>query len=118
VPHRVTPVARYLFTPRVAQDHLPLFDESDRIAARSLVEYGLRNRLYWLTNRFGEPGYVELDVMQHYSFRSRQEQALSPFLLFRCIVTRPQGEASIPSNSSIFPSLPVDRSRPAAVQAT
>jgi len=44
--HTVEPFVSYAYTPEVSQSGVPLFDERDRINARSLVIYGFTSRLY------------------------------------------------------------------------
>ncbi|MFI5352592.1 MAG: LPS-assembly protein LptD [Candidatus Binatales bacterium] len=44
--HTIEPVATYSFVPKVAQGSLPLYDETDRVNARSLVSYGVVSRFF------------------------------------------------------------------------
>jgi lipopolysaccharide assembly outer membrane protein LptD (OstA) len=42
----IEPFTNYAYVPRINQGSLPLFDETDRINARSLITYGVTTRLY------------------------------------------------------------------------
>ena len=44
--HTIEPFATYSYVPQVNQSDLPLFDETDRMEARSLISYGFTTRLY------------------------------------------------------------------------
>jgi hypothetical protein len=44
--HTIEPMVDYSYVPRVEQRELPVFDEVDRVNARSLVTYGLVSRLF------------------------------------------------------------------------
>ncbi len=44
--HTVEPFVDYDYVPDISQSAVPLFDERDRINARSLVDYGFTSRLY------------------------------------------------------------------------
>lgn len=44
--HTIEPFATYSYVPQVDQSDLPLFDETDRMEARSLISYGFTTRLY------------------------------------------------------------------------
>ncbi len=78
--HRITPQARYRFTP--GSDVAPFsFDELDQIEPRNLIEYGLANQLYWWrSNSLRSSGVAELGLYQHYSLRETTEPRLSPIL--------------------------------------
>jgi len=44
--HTIEPFVSYTYVPEISQSAVPLFDERDRINARSLVVYGFTSRLY------------------------------------------------------------------------
>src|SRR5262249_44928114 len=44
--HTIEPFVTYTYVPEISQSAVPLFDERDRINARSLVVYGFTSRLY------------------------------------------------------------------------
>ena len=51
----IEPFVNYAYVPRIYQGNLPLFDELDRINARSLITYGLTTRLYAKIHDSGPP---------------------------------------------------------------
>lgn len=75
--HTVQPKLEYLYVPNVAQSDLPVFDGIDRISQRSLMTYGIVNRLLARSAPGTEPqgGDVrelgELSVSQSYDFERR-----------------------------------------------
>jgi lipopolysaccharide assembly outer membrane protein LptD (OstA) len=44
--HTIEPFVNYYYVPDISQSAVPLFDERDRINARSLIVYGFTSRLY------------------------------------------------------------------------
>jgi hypothetical protein len=48
--HTVEPFVNYEYVPDISQGGVPLFDERDRINARSLIVYGFTSRLYGKMN--------------------------------------------------------------------
>ena len=44
--HTIEPFVTYAYTPEVSQSRVPLFDERDRVNARSLIIYGVTSRLF------------------------------------------------------------------------
>ena len=48
--HTVEPFVNYDYVPDISQSGVPLFDERDRINARSLIVYGFTSRLYGKMN--------------------------------------------------------------------
>ena len=44
--HTIEPFVNYDYVPAISQSSVPLFDERDRINARSLIVYGFTSRLY------------------------------------------------------------------------
>jgi len=46
----IEPFVMYNYTPPISQSSMPLFDERDRINARSMIVYGFTTRLYARTN--------------------------------------------------------------------
>jgi LPS-assembly protein len=70
--HQIEPEVSYTYIPRVDQDDLPFFDESDRIDYTNAVTYGLTNTLSGRVRRDrGRHSYRELlrlTVFQRYSF--------------------------------------------------
>jgi LPS-assembly protein len=44
--HTIEPFVTYSYVPNLAQSSLPLFDEIDRIEARSLITYGATSRIF------------------------------------------------------------------------
>lgn len=46
IKHTIEPFATYSYVPEVKQSQLPLFDQVDRIEARSLISYGFTSRIY------------------------------------------------------------------------
>jgi LPS-assembly protein len=69
--HTIEPQAGYLYSPRVDQEDLPLFDEADRIPYTSQIVYGITQRLVGKPLREGvESGpyeYAKLKIFQSYS---------------------------------------------------
>ncbi len=53
--HTIEPFVTYNYVPEVSQSGVPLFDERDRINARSLVVYGFTSRLYAKVNSSTPP---------------------------------------------------------------
>lgn len=56
IKHSIEPEIRYSFVPDVDQDDLPIFDPFDRVRERSLITFGVRNRIY---GRFLPRGEVD-----------------------------------------------------------
>lgn len=52
IKHTIEPFAQYQYTPEISQSSMPLFDERDRINARSLLIYGFTSRVF---ARMNEP---------------------------------------------------------------
>ena len=46
IKHTIEPFATYSYVPENKQGQLPLFDQVDRIEARSLISYGFTSRIY------------------------------------------------------------------------
>ncbi|HVC44412.1 MAG TPA: LPS assembly protein LptD [Candidatus Binataceae bacterium] len=46
IKHTIEPFVTYAYVPNVNQNDLPLFDQTDRMDARSLVTYGFTSRIY------------------------------------------------------------------------
>jgi LPS-assembly protein len=75
--HTIEPRLEYLFVPNVSQSDLPVFDGIDRISHRSLMTYGVVNRLLARRAQGDEKpeGDVrelgELSVSQSYDFQRR-----------------------------------------------
>ena len=46
IKNTIEPFATYTYVPQVDQSDLPLYDETDRMEARSLVTYGFTSRLF------------------------------------------------------------------------
>ena len=44
--HTIEPFVNYNYVPEISQSGVPLFDERDRVNARSLIVYGFTSRLY------------------------------------------------------------------------
>ena len=44
--HTIEPFATYTYVPQVNQNDLPLYDETDRMEARSLFTYGFTSRIF------------------------------------------------------------------------
>ena len=69
--HTIEPQVGYLYSPRVDQDDLPLFDEVDRIPYTSQIVYGITQRLVGKPLKEGvESGpyeYAKLKIFQSYS---------------------------------------------------
>jgi LPS-assembly protein len=69
--HTIEPQVGYLYSPRVGQEDLPLFDEVDRIPYASQIVYGITQRLVGKPLREGvESGpyeYAKLKIFQSYS---------------------------------------------------
>jgi LPS transport system D/LptD protein len=46
IKHTIEPFVTYSYVPQIDQNDLPLFDETDRMEARSLIGYGFTSRVY------------------------------------------------------------------------
>ncbi len=69
--HQIEPEISYTYIPRVDQNDLPVFDESDRIDYTNAITYGLTNTLSGRIRQGGGHTYRELlrfTVSQSYSF--------------------------------------------------
>jgi LPS-assembly protein len=90
--HRVSPQARYLLIPDIAQDPGFVVDEIDLIGPRNLVEYGLVNQVFWID---GGPrsrsGFAEFGVFQHYAFQFRETEPQLSAVLARLRFQFPNG---------------------------
>jgi LPS-assembly protein len=68
--HRIEPVIRYTYIPRVDQDDLPFFDETDQIPYTSQITYGLNNFIDGrMTNSAGSEirRILQMELSQSYS---------------------------------------------------
>ncbi|MGQ9645854.1 MAG: LPS-assembly protein LptD [Thermodesulfobacteriota bacterium] len=69
--HTVEPHIGYLYSPRITQDDLPIFDEVDRLSYTNQITYGIVQRLVgkWVQEgRETAPyEYARLDLLQSYS---------------------------------------------------
>jgi LPS-assembly protein len=76
--HTVEPKISYLYSPRVTQDDLPVFDEVDRLPYTNEVTYGIIQRL--VGKRVKEEKetapheYARLDIFQSYSLGDPYER--------------------------------------------
>jgi LPS-assembly protein len=78
--HTIRPYVNYRYIPDVDQEDLPQFDETDRIADRNLITYGLDNwfRVFGSRNNADfERNYGFIKIKQGYDFRS--EESDTPF---------------------------------------
>jgi lipopolysaccharide assembly outer membrane protein LptD (OstA) len=55
IKNTIEPFANYAYVPRIFQGNRPLFDEFDRLNARSLITYGVTTRLYGKFNDEAQP---------------------------------------------------------------
>jgi len=69
--HTIEPTVGYSYSPRVRQNHLPLFDEVDRIPYTHQISYGITQRLVGKPQKEGIGSgpyeYGKLNVFQSYS---------------------------------------------------
>jgi len=73
--HMVRPEIGYTYIPAANQDHLPELDDTDRIAARDWISYGINNYLAWMgsiNDKAVSPTYSSLKISQVYDNRADQ----------------------------------------------
>ena len=76
--HTVEPKIGYLYSPRVTQDDLPVFDEVDRLPSTNEITYGIVPRLVgkWAKDEkeTAPYEYARLDIFQSYSLGDPYER--------------------------------------------
>ena len=76
--HTVEPQIGYLYSPRITQDDLPIFDEVDRLPYTNQITYGIVQRLVgkWVKDEkeTAPYEYARLDLFQSYSLGDPYER--------------------------------------------
>lgn len=98
--HLIEPKSYYLYTPKVDQEDLPLFDSLDRIEEKSLIVYSITNRLI-RKSEAKTLNLLYLKVAQHYNFLDH-ERPLSDLLVEFEWHLSPRLKASLDGNYDLY----------------
>ena len=85
--HTFEPFAYYAYVPNINQNDYPLFDEIDRINARSLITFGVTSRLY--AHSASHPAMPQGDVSQSDAAQEQEDEELEGDMPLPAVAAQP-----------------------------